>query len=202
MRRFVRPSRAALAVLAGALGGLLFLFVFPAGSISTFMHQVLHLPGPGAGIALIVGPVALVFVLISSRLAPGTGSALLAALAFSLVYAVLVAILGLPVNEKGMFGSVWFVAAFATCGVAAEVLLYLARNQKPSQRFALAAGGANLVLLLFYWVVIFPRTAGWIAWGKVPLLLVLSLAGGLAAGATGWILSNWIRDLVGLDRRR
>lgn len=202
MRRFVRPGRAAIAVLVGALGGVLFLFVFPGGSLSTLMHQVLHLPGPGAGIALIVGPVALVSVLISSRLAPGAGSALLAALAFSLVYAVLVAVLGIPANEKGLFGSGWFVAALATCGVAAEILLYLARSLKPPWRFALAAGGANLVLLVFYWVVIFPQTVGWIAWWKVPLLFAMGLAGGFAAGATGWILSNWIRDLVGLDRRR
>ncbi|MCK4413784.1 MAG: hypothetical protein KAY32_09585 [Candidatus Eisenbacteria sp.] len=199
----LQPRRLGIAVLAGAVGAVFFLFIFPKGSISTLMHHVLHLPGPGAGIALILGPVALVFALISSHLARGAaGGALLAALAFSVAYATVVAVLRLPTSEKGMFGSLWFVMALTACGVLVEGLLFLTRGLRLRWRFILAASGANTGLLVFYWVVIFPRTEGWVSWGAVPLLLAMSLAGGLVAGAAAWALSIRIPDLVGLVPRR
>ena len=45
-----------IAVITGIIGAFIFLFLFPAGAISTAMHQVLELPGPGAGIGLVFGP--------------------------------------------------------------------------------------------------------------------------------------------------
>lgn len=196
------PKRAGIAALVGAVGGVFFLFVFPKGSISTFVHHVLHLPGPGAGIALILGPLALVFILISSHVARAAGGALLAALAFSVTYAMIVTVLGLPASEKGMFGSFWFVMALAACGILVEGLLFLARNLRPRWRFVLAASGANMGLLVFFWVVIFSRTMGWVSWYAVPLLLAVSAAGGLVAGAAGWALSTRISDLTGPVPRR
>jgi len=196
-------SRAYPPILLGGVGGLFFLFVFPRGSITTLMHDVLHLPGPGAGIALILGPVALLFVLISSHLVGrAPGGALLASLAFSLIYVIAATILNVPTSEKGMFGSIWFVIALAVCGVVAEILLFLTRALRPSSRLLLTACGANTALLLFYWIAIFPRTKGWISWEDVPVLLGLSLAGGAVAGAIGWAVGSRIPDLTGSVSRR
>jgi hypothetical protein len=167
------------------------------------MHDVLHLPGPGAGIALILGPVVLLFILISAHLARQTlGGALIASLTFSAAFAVAAMILNLPTSEKGMFGSIWFVLAVGTCGVAAEILLLLTRHLRPRWRLFLTSCGANTALLIFYWIAIFPRTKGWIAWEDVPLLLVLNLAGGAVAGVIGWAVTSRIPDLTGSISRR
>lgn len=198
----LHPRRVGLVALVGAVGGVFFLFVFPKGSISTLMHHTLHLPGPGAGIALILGPVALVFILISSHLTRGVGGAILAALTFSMAYAALVTLLSLPTSEKGMFGSIWFVMALATCGVIAEGLMFLTRSLKPPWRFLLAACCANMGLLVFYWIVIFPRTKSLASWDAMPLLFSMSLAGGLVAGTVGWGISARIPDDMGSVSRR
>ena len=202
-RPILQPSRAGIPILLGVVGGLFFLFVFPKGSITTLMHDVLHLPGPGAGIALILGPVALLIILISSHLVRrALGGALLASLAFSVTYAIVATILNLPTSEKGMFGSIRFVIALAICGVVAETLLFLTSRLRPLWRFLLTACGANTGLLVFYWIVIFPRTKGWISWEDATLLFVLSLAGGAVAGIACWAVGTRIPDLTDSVSRR
>ena len=191
-----------VSALVGAVGGAIFLFVFPKGSITTLMHHVLGLPGPGAGIALILGPVALVFILLSSHLVRRTGSALVTALGFSITYAALAAIVGLPTNEKGAFGSLWFILGLATCGIVAEGMLFLTRSLKPQWRWLLTACCANLALLIFCWTVIFPRTKGWVSWDAVPMLLANALAGGLVAGIVGRGISTRLPGLTGPGQRR
>jgi hypothetical protein len=192
-----------MAALVGAVGGLLFLFVFPKGAISTFAHYVLHLPAPGAGIALIVGPLAVVFMIVSSVVARPAGGALLGALAFSVACAGVMAVLRQPVGEKGMVGSVWFVLALGTSGAVAEIALLLTGTVRTlAWRFVLAAGGANLALLIFYWVVIFPRTMGWVPWRTVPTLLAVSLGAGALAGLAGWALAIRLPDFEEPHSRR
>jgi hypothetical protein len=184
-------GRAAWAVLIGAVGGAFFLFVFPGAAISTLMHQVLKLPGPGAGIGVMLGPVALVFMLVASRVTGRCGGALLAALGFSVVHAIL-SILFRGGGSTGQFGTGWFVLALLVCGVVAEGLLLLARRARSPLQFIIAACGANIALLVFYWLAIFPRTAGWVAWKAVPVLLLVSLACGIVAGIVGRIVSTRI----------
>jgi len=179
-----------MALLIGAAGGVLFLFVFPGGALSTLMHEVLRLPGPGAGIALAVGPLALVFALAASCVVPRFGVSTLAAVGFSGTCVIVSTVLALSGNEKGMFGSPWFVAALATCGLVADSLLWAARRASPSLRFVLAACGANVALLIFYWIAIFPQNKGWVLLADVPVLVALCLAGGLVAGLLGWLLSK------------
>jgi hypothetical protein len=199
----VRCGRINPPILLGAVGGLLFLFVFPRGSITTLMHDVLHLPGPGAGIALLLGPVALLFILLATHsVQRAAGGGLAASLAFALAYTIPVKLLALPANEKGMFGSIWFILALVACGLVAEILLFLSRGLRPSWRFLLTACGANTVLLVFYWLVIFPRTKGWIAWEDVPLLLVLSLAGGAITAVLAWAAATRIPALTDFLSRR
>jgi hypothetical protein len=192
-----------MAALAGAVGGLLFLFVFPKGAISTFAHYVLHLPAPGAGIALIVGPLAVVFMLVASRVARRAGGAFVGALAFSVACAGVMAVLRQPTGEKGMIGSPWFVLALGTSGAVAEIALLLTRTLRTlAWRSVLAAGGANVALLIFCWVVIFPRTMGWVPWRVVPILLAVSLGAGALAGLAGWALAIRLPDFEEPDPRR
>lgn len=171
--------------LLGAVGGAIFVFIFPKGSITTFMHQVLHLPGPGAGIALVAGPFMFILALLGYRASRDTDGGLLAAcISFSIVVAVLAALVA-PMNPKGKFGTIWFILACSLGGVTAELALY--RGKKLGLFIAGVVG--NLALLVFYWLVIFPMHAGWVEWGDVPALLAVCVAGGMLAGLIAWLVS-------------
>ncbi len=178
-----QSHRFGLAVLVGVVGGLVFLAILPTGAFSTLAHNVVRLPAPGAGVALLVGPLAVVCLLIAWRVARSAGGALAGALAFSLTCTVTLAIVGRPEGGNGMIGSPLFVAALGTAGAAAELVLFLTRALKAVWlRLVLAAACANVALLIFYWVAIFPRTVGWIPWRAVPILLAVSLVAGALAG--------------------
>jgi len=189
-------KRCGIALLIGVAGGAIFLFLFPGGALSTLMHEVLHLPGPGAGIALVVGPIALLCILLAASVLGRFGGATLAAVGFSGMCVVVSAVLTLAGGEKGMFGSPWFIAAIGTCGLLADILLWATKRATAPLRFAVAAAGANIGLLLFFWLLIFPRTKGWVLLQDVPVLLAVCLAGGLVAGALGWILSKRIPGIL------
>jgi hypothetical protein len=184
-----QPGRYALAALVGVGGSLLFLFAFPGSSLSTLAHYVLHLPAPGAGIALVLGPVTVLVMLAGSRVVRRVGGALLAALAFALTCGVVMRALGRPAAEKAMVGSLWFVLALAASGLIAEVLQILGRSLPLPWKLVLTACGANVGLLVFCWVVIFPRTMGWVSWNVVPVLLAVSLAAGALAGLAAWAIA-------------
>ena len=188
--KIIRNREAATCAVIGVAGALVFLFAFPKGSISTLMHEVLRLPGPGAGIALIFGPVLTFVVLISSLSSRGSGGAVIASLAFAATCAAAVALLDIPTNPKGAFGSLVSAAAIAQLGLVAEVVMALGQAVKRVRRCLLAGAVANAALLAFYWVAIFPRTAGWVRWRDVPLLMGLCLACGLAAGYIAWVVFN------------
>lgn len=186
----IRGKEAATCAAVGVGGALIFLFAFPKGSISTLMHEVLGLPGPGAGIALILGPFLVLVTLISSLLSRGNGGAVIASLAFALAYALVVRLLGIPTNPKGAFGSAAFIAGIAAFGIATEAVMGPGQVSKTVWRCLLAGALANAALLVFYWIAVFPRTAGWISWRDVPLLIGLGLACGLASGYIAWAVSK------------
>jgi hypothetical protein len=177
----------------GAVGGAVFVFLFPKGAITTLMHQVLGLPGPGAGIALVLGPFMLILALLACRRA---GGPMVVALTFSVVVALLAALVS-EMNPKGGFGSMWFVLACAVCALGVEGISALTGKWGPPWRLILAGVAGNLVLLAFYWVVIFPRYAGWVEWGDVPVLLAVCMAGGLLAGVIAWLVSRAILKYIG-----
>ena len=174
----------------GVAGALIFLFAFPKGSISTLMHAVLNLPGPGAGIALILGPFLILVALVSSLLSHGCGGAMVASLMFAVIYAFVVWLLEVSTNPKGAFGSPLFITAIVQFGIAAEAVMVLGKGLKKVWRCALSGALANAVLLVFYWTVIFPRTASRVDWSDVPLLMGLCLPCGLVSGCLAWGLSG------------
>jgi hypothetical protein len=181
-------KKAGLGAATGAAGAAIFLFAFPGGAISTLMHQVLHLPGPGAGIAAVFGPFVVFLLLVSSLLTRTRGVALISALAFAASCTALVQILGTRTNPKGAFGTLLFLAALALLGLATEVVLVLSSAFRATHQCLLTGTVANAVLLIFYWLVIFPRTASWVKWRDVPLLTAICLATGLLAGYVAWLV--------------
>ena len=181
----------------GAVGGAAFVFLFPKGAISTFMHQVLSLPGPGAGIALVLGPFLLMLALVASRwTGDRPGGALVSVLVFSVAVALLAALVS-AMNPKGMFSTIWFVLACGVCGFGVEAMLIFVKKLGPLWRMLLAGVAGNLVLLVFYWLVIFPMAAGWVEWGDVPVLLAVCVAGGLLAGLIAWLVSRAVLNYAG-----
>lgn len=169
------------------------MFLFPKGAITTLMHQILELPGPGAGIAAVLGPFLLILSLLFYRRA---GGPMVVALAFSVVVALLAALVS-EMNPKGMFSTIWLVLAGAVCALGVDGTLILARRLKPLWRLVLAGVAGNLVLLIFYWVVVFPQSAGWVLWEDVPVLLVLCAASGVLAGLIAWLVSRAILSYAG-----
>ena len=184
----------------GAVGGAVFVFLFPKGAITTLMHQVLQLPGPGAGIAAVLGPFMLVFALAAYRwTGDRPGGPLVLMLSFSVAVALLAALVS-EMNPKGGFSSIWFVLACGVCALGGEGILALTGKWRPHWRLILAGVAGNLVLLAFYWVAIFPRTTRWVEWVDVPVLLAVCMAVGLLAGAIAWLVSRAILSYAGRHR--
>jgi len=109
----------------------------------------------------------------------------------------LLAALVSEMNPKGMFSTIWLVLAGAVCALGVDGTLILARRLKPLWRLVLAGVAGNLVLLIFYWVVVFPQSAGWVLWEDVPVLLVLCAASGVLAGLIAWLVSRAILSYAG-----
>lgn len=197
----IRRKETATCAAIGLAGALIFLFAFPAGSISTLMHAVLDLPGPGAGIALVLGPFLILVALISSLLTRGDGGAVIASLTFAVTYALVAWLLEISTNPKGAFGSAVFILAVAVFGLAAEAVMVLGKVLKKTWRCMLAGALANAILLVFYWTAIFPRTYIWIAWNDIPLLMGLCLICGLASGGIAWGISRPLLRAFALEER-
>ena len=179
----------ALGSAVGAVGAGIYLFAFPAGAISTLMHAVLRLPGPGAGIAMVVGPFLVLVAMSSFFLTRARGTALIACVAFGICHAVVIRLLHLPTNPKGG-SSVAFLAALVLFGLCLEAVMAAGRPRDQARRCLLAGTLSNAALLVFYWIAIFPQTAGWVRWQDVPLLAAVCLAAGLVSGYVAGVLSR------------
>lgn len=185
-----------VALAIGAAGGAVFVFAFPRGAITTLMHEVLDLPGPGAGIALVLGPLVVLSAQTAEFVCKRHGTSLLAALGFALV-AVTARTLGVEGESKGMFGSLPFAGALLSMGLLLE-LGFLVRGRLTSLVFTLTfAAAAGVGLLAYYWILIFPLTsAGWVSWRNVPLLAALAFAGGLGAGIAAHVAWHGVSALL------
>ena len=188
-----RWQEAAKALIPGVVGGGLFTFLFPRGGMVLLTREMLGLPGPGAGVALVAGPFAILCLLAAGRVARAVPSVVLAALAYAATAWLFRAVFGLALDPAGAYGTPWFLAAMAVCGLTVELMLLLARRLelRPRWAFLLAAPVANLVLLGFYWLVIFPYTAGRVDPTDIPLLLAVAAAGGLVSALLAWLILKW-----------
>jgi len=187
----IRPSVREIAVgsAVGAVGAGIYLFAFPAGAISTLMHAVLRLPGPGAGIAMVVGPFLVLAAMSSFFLTGARGTALIASVAFGICHAFIIRLLHLPTNPKAG-SSAAFLAALVVFGLCLEAVMAAGRPRGRARRCLLAGTLSNAALLVFYWFAIFPQTTGWVRWRDVPLLAAVCLAAGFVSGYVAGVLSR------------
>lgn len=191
-------KEARTSAVLGVVGALIFLFAFPKGSISTLVHEVLCLPGPGAGIGLVLGPFLIVVAVVSSLLSRGSGGALFASLMFAVAYALIVHLFRIPTSQKGVFGSSLFIAAVIVFSVVTEAAMALGKPLSMVWRCMLCGAVANVVLLVIYWTVIFPGTAGWIRWSDAPVLVGLCFVCGLVSGCIAWGISRPLSKTIAI----
>ena len=120
------------------------------------------------------------------------GAGTLSAVAFGLT-SLLLRLLGVSMFAAGGFGTVMFVLAVASFGAFLDAALLATKRVAGSWRFALAGGLADLGLLAFYWVAVFPQTTRWVQWGDVP---VLSFLAATAGAVSGYVAGRGFRPLA------
>jgi len=163
-----------VALASGLTSGLLIVAIFPGKALSTLMHQVLGLPGPGAGTGLVVGPYIMMvtfitFIFRRRRLVPFiTASTAGISQALGSIYlgpGVLTAPAALP-------------AIFCSLAAAAavELVLGIARGLEDRWAFIAAALCGNLMLLGTYWMAVFPAIGRSVIWADAALIASLSAA--------------------------
>jgi len=142
------------ALIVGVLFSIGFVFVFPDTAISTLMHDVFRLPAPGAGIALLVGPMGILCGYVAYSLNPRVGS-----IFFSVVmFGVLMPIGQILFNPDGMGQFPFFLplASFVILAILLDVFTYLFVKWDLIKSIVAPAVICNVLFLIFWWVVIFP----------------------------------------------
>ena len=182
------------AVVMGVVGVFLFLFLFPGGAITTAMHQVLNLPGPGAGIGLIFGPFIIILSLLTYNSICKHGVIFITCLVFGLFHSILTPIVYPDVKTVGSLGPIYFrVLAVILVGIALEICIFLLKNRKDIIKYLISAGISNIILLSFYWVAIFPYNKGIIKIEDIPILLGITI---IAAIILGGLVPLGVKRLV------
>ena len=171
------------AAIIGAAGGALLAFVAPQKGISYLMHQVLMLPGPGAGLGVMVGPWAAFCCLAAAVFVRRRYAALVAGLGFALVFNLPAAVFPPEGTNPGMFASVRFALGLVLMGGVAELVMARFRRLGRGPRLALAAVAADLAFLVYTWVVVFPLTKGWVTMKNALIIIAVSVPAAVVAGA-------------------
>jgi hypothetical protein len=213
--RGLTPLDLGVCALTGAVMAAVFVFIFPGASMSTLMHNVFQLPGPGAGVALFVGPFAILAGLLAYMFCPRPGAALIAMVTYALIEPA-GQVLFNP-QGQGRYPYLMLMLAFLVPAVLTELLLNLPEFKRVIVRYGVPAMISNVALLWFYWIAIFPRypMSGTNSWpfdngidpsanylGHIQPVLVLvptAIVGALVIGATFPIIFTWVRKRV---RRR
>jgi len=170
LKRMVLPS-----ILFGSVGAFVFLFLFPSGAITTAMHQVLGLPGPGAGIGLIFGPFIIILGLIAFNLTKKAGTIVLTFTVFGITHSILTPIIYPSITTVGR-------VVVIVMGISLELCIYISRNQQPIIQYLISPVISNVTLLTLYWLVIFPGCKGWVRINAIPILLAITILAALFSG--------------------
>ncbi len=132
--------------------GLSYLILQPA--ISTLCHQVLRLPGPGAGIALIYGPLIIAAILLGRNILQGAWGAIFTAAGLA-IFNIL--------SDGRMppsVGAPTILTALVslTLGPFLELLIITFSRFKGTEMISAMFG--NLFFICCYWIFIFPHEKG------------------------------------------
>lgn len=146
------------AVIVGVLFSIGFVFVFPDTAITTLMHDVFRLPGPGAGIALLVGPVGILCGYVAHTINPRPGSILFSVIMFGL----LMPIGQILFNPEGLGQFPFYLplASFVILAILLEIFTVLFAKWELIKSMVAPAVICNVLFLIFWWVTIFPLFLG------------------------------------------
>ena len=187
--RSLRPMDLVLATTAGILSGLVFIFLFPGRAISTLMHQVLHLPGPGAGIGFIVGPYMVMCALI-----------IWTYIRKAMVAFYVIVVSGTVQAYFGPISTVMFgpsvipytiLSAFVL-GICVDLAAFALRNKHDGVGFPVVAVISTIVFMVAYWVWVFPPVKGWVTPKAAMVLIPLSIVGAVLFGALPAIVYSYL----------
>jgi hypothetical protein len=143
-----------VALIAGLLAGLLFVALFPGRALSTLMHNVLKLPGPGAGTGMLVGPY---LVMISLIIFTHRRKVLVPFVTFAsagLSHTVASIYLSPGVLTEPTLQAA--ISSVVLSGVFLELSLDIARKLPDRWAFMLAAIATDLAFVGFQWAFVFP----------------------------------------------
>jgi hypothetical protein len=176
-------TKAALLSLAiGMGGGAVFAFFVPWEAVTRLMTQTLRLPGPGADVALVLGPCLTLTGQTAEYICKRHGAAFLGAFGFGAAVTVL-RLFGVHDTPIGIVGTPGFLSGVALAGIILEAG-YLVRGFLISFIFSLFfAAVAASALLIYFWAAVYPLVeAGTVAWRDIPLLLALAFGAGFVSG--------------------
>jgi hypothetical protein len=171
-------------VIAGFLGSAMFIFLFPGASITTAMHDVLELPGPGAGIGFVYGPFITMVAVAMHMSIRRPLTILLTCTSFGVFHTILATVVYGDVKTAGTIGPPHLrILAVVVLGLVLEGVVFILKNKRPLIRYPLASIPANIAIMVFYWRVIFPNSPkGTVLMADVPVLLGVTVLGAVAIG--------------------
>jgi len=183
--------------LAGAAGLLL---LFPGGVLPRITHRFIGLPGPGSGICALYGPLIALCALLAARWARKPGAALACCAVLGVLHSVFAPILFPSAKTAGTVGPLPLrILGVLVLGAFLEYLTRLLARRSPWLRDPLAAAGANLALLLFYWAAVYPLVGrrGVSAGNAAVLAGAAVAAGALLGGCLPALLERTTRPKPG-----
>ncbi|MEM2899712.1 MAG: hypothetical protein QXT63_02880 [Thermoplasmata archaeon] len=179
--------------ILGLVVAILVLFLFPFQGVSTLMHQVLHFPGPGAGIAFPIGMVLIAFMLASYALTRYETAPFWTALVFGIVYNLLAPYAGgipfAPIINR--------LSAAILFGLGVSFILILLKDKKLEVKYFLTGALGDLLYLVLFWILVFPFSPkGWVKPGAVPILAILAICAGLAGALFPYLYARSKKKVI------
>lgn len=180
--RSLKVTDLVVAVVAGSISGLLFLFLFPGKAISTLMHQVMDLPGPGAAIGFIVGPFMILCALIVWTYLKKAATVFYTCSVFGMVQAYAGPIAG-PSSVLGPEVAPQMLLSAMVLGIVLDVVIFALRERSTVMAYPTAAVVSNMAFMVLYWVAVFPKVKGWVQPMPAAILTVVSVIGAIVFGS-------------------
>lgn len=172
-----------IAFLMGIIGAFIFLFLFPGGAITTAMHQILKLPGPGAGIGFIFGPFIIVLSLLIYNFIGKRGIIFITCMIFGIFHSILTPMAYPSIKTVGSLGPLYLrIFAVILLGLALEICIFALKNQNDLFKYSISAIISNIVCLFFYWFLIFPSNKGMVRINSIPMLVGIAIFASIIFG--------------------
>ena len=180
----ISPLQLLLCVIGGLVGSAAFIFLFPGASITTAMHDVLELPGPGAGIGLLYGPFIILVAAVVHMIVRRPLAILMTCVSFGVFHAILAPVVYADAKTAGTIGPPHLrILAVVVLGLVLELVVFILKDIRPLIRYPLASIPANIAIMFVYWCAIFPNSPkGSVAPSNVPILLGVTVLGAVTLG--------------------